>query len=226
MTGLNLIQSKKYPKQNQNYKNERMMHMKSTGIIRRMDDLGRVVIPKELQKRIAAVPGQPFEIFISKNSVTFKKYSVFGEKKDIADQLIGNFPISKDLFVAVVDTDSVVSVKTDKSHITEALLDSSISKTLSDVITETEYPFKDTVRDIKGNSMVFADYSDSTTTGLFVKRIYHISPTTGAVVLFSKSENDIEIPEHVNSIAKYICSVLDSANYAPYYSTYHKNTTF
>lgn len=186
--------------------------MQSTGIVRRMDDLGRVVIPKELQKRISAVPGQPFEIFISKNSVTFKKYSAFGEKKDIADQLISNFPISKDLFIAVVDTDSVVSVRTDKSRMTEALSNSSISKTLSDVIIETEYPFREKVRNIKGNSMVFADYSDSTTSNLFVKRIYHISPTKGAVVLFSKSEKDVEISEQMNFIAKYICSILDAEN--------------
>ena len=184
--------------------------MKSTGIIRRMDDLGRVVIPKELQRRIKAFPGQPFELFLSNNSVTFKKYSAFGEKKDIADQLIKNFPINKDLFVAVVDTDSVVSVKTDKSSMTEALESSSISNDLSSVVVETEYPFKESIRNIKGSSMIFADYSDASTNNLFVKRIYHISPEKGALVLFSKSAEDIEISEHVNSIAKYICTVLDT----------------
>lgn len=187
--------------------------MQSTGIVRRMDDLGRVVIPKELQRRIHASPGQPFELFISKGSVTFKKYSAFGEKKEIADQLIKNFPINKDLFVAVVDTDSVVSVKTDKSSMTEALENSSISNALSNVIVETEYPFKETVRNIKSNSMVFADYSDSSIDNLFVKRIYHISPEKGAVVLFSKSAEDVEIPELVDSIAKYVCVVLDTNNY-------------
>lgn len=50
--------------------------MKSTGIIRRLDDLGRVVIPKEIRRRIGAAEGDPMEIFIKGNQVILEKYEV------------------------------------------------------------------------------------------------------------------------------------------------------
>ncbi len=50
--------------------------MKSTGIIRRIDDLGRVVIPKEIRRRIGAEDGDPMEISINGNQVILEKYEV------------------------------------------------------------------------------------------------------------------------------------------------------
>lgn len=50
--------------------------MKSTGIIRRIDDLGRVVIPKEIRRTLKIREGDPLEIFIENNYVCFQRYSV------------------------------------------------------------------------------------------------------------------------------------------------------
>lgn len=49
--------------------------MKPTGLIRRIDDLGRVVIPKEIRQRIHIVDGDPLEIFLLDGGVIFKKYA-------------------------------------------------------------------------------------------------------------------------------------------------------
>lgn len=48
--------------------------MKGTGIVRRIDDLGRVVIPKETRKVLGLECGDPLEIFIEGNSIVLKKY--------------------------------------------------------------------------------------------------------------------------------------------------------
>lgn len=56
-----------------------MKTMKATGIIRRTDDLGRVVIPKEIRRTLKIREGDPLEIYIEKDCVCFKKYSVLGE---------------------------------------------------------------------------------------------------------------------------------------------------
>lgn len=48
--------------------------MRATGIVRRIDDLGRVVIPKEIRKNMNIKEGDPLEIFISKDGVIFQKY--------------------------------------------------------------------------------------------------------------------------------------------------------
>ena len=52
--------------------------MKATGIVRRVDDLGRVVIPKEIRRTLKIREGDPLEILIEKNCVCFKKYSALG----------------------------------------------------------------------------------------------------------------------------------------------------
>lgn len=54
--------------------------MKCTGIVRRIDDLGRVVIPKEIRKVMKIKEGEPLEIFLDNGSVVLKKY-----RQDVAD---------------------------------------------------------------------------------------------------------------------------------------------
>lgn len=53
--------------------------MKATGIVRRIDDLGRVVIPKEIRHNMKISEGEPLEIFIEDDSIIFKKYSTDGK---------------------------------------------------------------------------------------------------------------------------------------------------
>ena len=61
--------------------------MKATGIVRRIDDLGRVVIPKEIRRTMRIREGDPLEIYTSSNGeVVFKKYSPIGELNDCAGQ--------------------------------------------------------------------------------------------------------------------------------------------
>ena len=56
--------------------------MKATGIIRRVDDLGRVVIPKEIRRTLKIREGDPLEIFLEKDCVYFKRYSALGSMDD------------------------------------------------------------------------------------------------------------------------------------------------
>lgn len=61
--------------------------MKATGIVRRIDDLGRVVIPKEIRRTLRIREGDPLEIYTDTNGeVIFKKYSPVGELSDFASQ--------------------------------------------------------------------------------------------------------------------------------------------
>ena len=61
--------------------------MKATGIVRRIDDLGRVVIPKEIRRTMRIREGDPLEIFVSnEGEVIFKKYSPISELGSIAGQ--------------------------------------------------------------------------------------------------------------------------------------------
>ena len=59
--------------------------MKATGVVRRIDDLGRVVIPKEIRKTLRIKEGEPLEIFTDREGqVILKKYSPIGELSEFA----------------------------------------------------------------------------------------------------------------------------------------------
>lgn len=65
--------------------------MKPTGIVRRVDDLGRVVIPKEIRKTLNIREGDPLELFLDKDTIYLKKYNVLKPFEDnlkaVADML-------------------------------------------------------------------------------------------------------------------------------------------
>lgn len=63
--------------------------MKATGIIRRVDDLGRVVIPKEIRRTLRIREGDPLELFTEGNAVCFMKYHKFNQAQwDLASKII------------------------------------------------------------------------------------------------------------------------------------------
>ena len=85
--------------------------MKATGIVRRIDDLGRVVIPKEIRRTMRIREGEPMEIFTdSGGSVIFKKYSPAAEQELMAAQLCEAVYRTTGRGVAICDRDSVVAV--------------------------------------------------------------------------------------------------------------------
>ena len=84
--------------------------MKATGIVRRIDDLGRVVIPKEIRRTMRIREGDPLEIYTSKEGeVIFKKYSLMGGVDEFAAQICETLTKTTGLTVAVTDRDSVVA---------------------------------------------------------------------------------------------------------------------
>ena len=85
--------------------------MKATGIVRRIDDLGRVVIPKEIRRTMRIREGDPLEIYTSREGeVIFKKYSLLGGLEDFASQLCETMNRSTGGSCAVTDRDSVIAI--------------------------------------------------------------------------------------------------------------------
>ena len=85
--------------------------MKATGIVRRIDDLGRVVIPKEIRRTMRIREGDPLEIYTDKDGeVIFKKYSPIGELSDFAAQICDSLHKSTDAIAAVCDRDTVIAI--------------------------------------------------------------------------------------------------------------------
>ena len=84
--------------------------MKETGIVRRIDDLGRVVIPKEIRRTMRIREGDPLEIFTnSDDEVVFKRYSPVGGISSIAQSYAEALFQSTDLPVLITDCDRVLA---------------------------------------------------------------------------------------------------------------------
>ena len=84
--------------------------MKATGIVRRIDDLGRVVIPREIRRSLKIREGDPLEILIEKNCVCFKKYSTLGSfSEDILRVAQDMAQRTFNHQIAIYDRDSKVS---------------------------------------------------------------------------------------------------------------------
>ena len=85
--------------------------MKATGIVRRIDDLGRVVIPKEIRRTMRIREGDPLEIFTDRDGeVIFKKYSPVGELGSFAAQYAETLAKVSGRGVCITDKDMVIAV--------------------------------------------------------------------------------------------------------------------
>ena len=85
--------------------------MRATGIVRRIDDLGRVVIPKEIRRTLRIREGDPLEIYTdSGGEVIFKKYSPMGEMSTFAEQYAEVLNRVTKRPVIITDRDHVVAV--------------------------------------------------------------------------------------------------------------------
>ncbi len=85
--------------------------MKATGIVRRIDDLGRVVIPKEIRRTMRIREGDPLEIFTGPGEeVVFKKYSPVGEMSEFAVQYAEVMARVSGTAVLICDRDHVIAV--------------------------------------------------------------------------------------------------------------------
>ncbi len=84
--------------------------MKATGIVRRIDDLGRVVIPKEIRRTMRIREGDPLEIYTDRDGeVIFKKYSPVGELTSFAGQYAETLWRTCELSVLICDRDNVIA---------------------------------------------------------------------------------------------------------------------
>ena len=102
--------------------------MKATGIVRRIDDLGRVVIPKEIRRTLRVREGEPLEIFTDREGqIILKKYSPIGELGDFAKQYAEVLAQVSGATVGIADKDTLIAVS--GQHRKE-LQDKEISKEL------------------------------------------------------------------------------------------------
>lgn len=110
--------------------------MKATGVVRRIDELGRIVIPKELRKNLRIKEGENLEIYtIDDEKIVLKKFSSIKSIGDLADYIASAIQNVCKLNTIIYDSDSIIafSGKGKKEY-----LDKKIGSTLTDLLSEKE----------------------------------------------------------------------------------------
>ena len=108
--------------------------MKATGIVRRIDDLGRIVVPKEIRRTLRIREGDPLEIFTDREGeIILKKYSPIGELSQFAGEYAESLAQTTGHLVLITDCDHVVTASGNGKKEYEG---KPISKQLEDAISE------------------------------------------------------------------------------------------
>lgn len=109
--------------------------MKATGIVRRIDDLGRIVIPKEIRRTLHIRESDPLEIFTDREGqIILKKYSPIGEMTTFARQYAESLTQVSGHVAAIADRDHFIAV----AGGCRQLLHKSVSRQLEDKVNSRE----------------------------------------------------------------------------------------
>ncbi len=176
--------------------------MKATGVVRRIDDLGRIVIPKEIRKTLRIKEGSPLEIFTEKEGdIILRKYSPIGEISNFSSEYVESLAKVTDLIAIVTDKDTIIAVSgTQKKD----LLEQSISEELEKIIDKRESVILEQSKAImiteKGNK-------EKEAKSQVIVPIISESEVTGSVILMAK-EDSIKLGKQEEQIAKIAANFL------------------
>lgn len=154
--------------------------MKTTGVVRRIDDLGRIVIPKELRRTLRIRDGESLEIFVENEMIALKKFSSMSDLKDISTDLVNTINQVTLKNIIITDRDRVISVS---STMKNKYLGKNISIYLEQKLSSREIIVEKNRHEVELIEGIKENFS------------YVISPilmngdAIGNVVIFSENEN-------------------------------------
>lgn len=163
--------------------------MKATGIVRRIDDLGRVVIPKEIRRTLRIREGDPLEIFVAREGeVILKKYSPINELGHFAAEYAEALYDSIHFPVFICDRDEVIALSGESK---KDYLNKSIGTDVESAIEGRENTLVDT-----SDSIEVVRGEEETVQGYIISVIVTNGDPIGAVVILAKDERTVTEVEH------------------------------
>ncbi len=156
--------------------------LKATGIVRRIDDLGRVVIPKEIRRTLRIREGDPLEIFVDRDGeVILKKYSPIGELGDFAKEYAESLADATGHIAIITDRDVMIAVA-------GASKKEFLEKPISDDIEQAMEERKTVVNSTQGDYAVVRDRAETFSSRVIAPIIAAGDPI-GSVILLSREDN-------------------------------------
>ncbi len=163
--------------------------MRATGIVRRIDDLGRVVIPKEIRKTLRIREGDPLEIFTAKDGeVILKKYSPIGELNEFSQEYAETLGETLGHGIVVTDLDSIIAVsKLAKKDYKEKSISDELEQLIENRESKTSKDNK-TIALHKDDSMEYKSQ-------IIMPIVSSSGDCIGSIIMVSKEENALSEPE-------------------------------
>lgn len=172
--------------------------MKSTGVIRRIDDLGRIVIPKEIRKSLRIHDGENLEIFIeNENCIVLQKFSPMNKITDFAQSFTDSINVFIKKNVVITDTDNIIAFSGDRK---KQFIDKPISKQLDEFIQRRESILEKHQKEL---SLIEGEDIECT---YVIKTIVANGDALGLVIIFSEEDKTMEIDERIVQIASQFLS--------------------
>lgn len=120
--------------------------MKATGVVRRIDELGRIVIPKEIRKTLRIKEGENLEIYIDNESIILKKYSSIHNLDEFAQKLTDTISNLLKKNIIITDSDSIVAIS---GGLKKKYLGQKISDELETIIKKRSQILEKNIKSIK-----------------------------------------------------------------------------
>ncbi len=154
--------------------------MKATGIVRRIDDLGRVVIPKEIRRTLRIREGDPLEIFVDRDGeVILKKYSPIGELGEFAKEYAESLNETLGHITLITDRDTIIATAgSSKKEFLEKPVGSDVEKVMEERRTHLA---------AEGDVQLVRDKWDHVSARVIAPIVYNGDPI-GSIVLVSRDE--------------------------------------
>lgn len=171
--------------------------LKATGIVRRIDDLGRVVIPKEIRRTLRIREGDPLEIFTDREGeIILKKYSPIGELGAFAKEYAESLAKSSGHITCIVDKDQIIAVSGGaKKDFMEKHISVALEKSINTRNTVTSS------RDESSFIPILEDDDESIYTNELIAPIISEGDVLGAIVFLSPDKKMGEVEDKLAQTA-------------------------
>lgn len=173
--------------------------MKATGVVRRIDELGRIVIPKEIRRTLKIREGTPLEIYSGDNGeLLLKKYSPITELSELAKDICKSIAVCTQKSVILTNMETVISFAGQQ---TTSLSNQKIDSTLEKLINSRQAKI---ISQQENKSMLLYDYKIST---YIVCPIICAGDVFGSIIMFDTNKGVSE------------CDLIISKSFADFFAT-------
>ena len=173
--------------------------MKETGVLRRIDELGRIVIPKELRKKLKIREGDFLDIFVEDNNIVLQKYSALKDIEAVLNSLVVSLGKSYNLKMTIVDSTNVIA-----SNFNKLKADMPISNDLLMYINKCDTTLLNKNVNLNVSEGINAEAN------ILIKPITVYGDLYGAVLIFFEYELPKDKMEAINLACSFIVDYIEA----------------